>query len=72
MNNKILLIGLVLASLTTGNVFAEGLVYGYNNVSNGNYGSVIGSNNIAEATATSSMTLGDGNTTKMPNSLTFG
>ena len=72
MNNKILLTGLVLASLTTGNVFAEGLVYGYNNVSNGNYGSVIGSNNIAEATATSSMTLGDGNTTKMPNSLTFG
>ena len=72
MNNKILLTGLVLASLTTGNVFAEGLVYGYNNVSNGNYGFVIGSNNIAEATATSSMTLGDGNTTKMPNSLTFG
>ena len=72
MNNKILLTGLVLASLTTGTVFADGLMYGYNNTSNGNYGSVIGSNNVAEATATSSMTLGDGNTTKMPNSLTFG
>lgn len=33
---------------------------------------MIGSNNVAEATATSSMTLGDTNVTKMPNSLTFG
>ena len=33
---------------------------------------MIGSNNVADATATSSMTLGDTNTTKMPNSLTFG
>lgn len=69
--NKVLLTTAIVASISSC-AFASGSNTGYNNVSNGDYGSVIGSNNIAEATATSSMTLGDTNVTKMPNSLTFG
>ena len=69
--NKVLLTTAIVASISSC-AFASGSNTGYNNVSNGNYGSVIGSNNVAEATATSSMTLGDTNVTKMPNSLTFG
>lgn len=71
MNNKVLLTTAIVASISSC-AFASGSNTGYNNVSNGDYGSVIGSNNVAEATATSSMTLGDTNVTKMPNSLTFG
>ena len=69
--NKVLLTTAIVASISSC-AFASGSDTGYNNVSNGDYGSVIGSNNVAEATATSSMTLGDTNVTKMPNSLTFG
>lgn len=69
--NKVLLTTAIVASISSC-AFASGSNTGYNNVSNGDYGSVIGSNNVAEATATSSMTLGDTNVTKMPNSLTFG
>lgn len=69
--NKVLLTTAIIASISSC-AFASGSNTGYNNVSNGDYGSVIGSNNVAEATATSSMTLGDTNVTKMPNSLTFG
>lgn len=69
--NKVLLTTAIVASISSC-AFASGSNTGYNNVSNGDYGSVIGSNNVADATATSSMTLGDTNVTKMPNSLTFG
>lgn len=69
--NKVLLTTAIVASISSC-AFASGSNTGYNNVSNGDYGSVIGSNNVAEATATSSMTLGDTNVTKMPNSLSFG
>ena len=69
--NKVLLTTAIVASISSC-AFASGSNTGYNNVSNGDYGSVIGSNNVSEATATSSMTLGDTNVTKMPNSLTFG
>ena len=69
--NKVLLTTAIVASISSC-AFASGSNTGYNNVSNGDYGSVIGSNNVAEVTATSSMTLGDTNVTKMPNSLTFG
>ena len=69
--NKVLLTTAIVASISSC-AFASGSNTGYNNVSSGDYGSVIGSNNVAEATATSSMTLGDTNVTKMPNSLTFG
>lgn len=69
--NKVLLTTAIVASISSC-AFASGSNTGYNNVSNGDYGYVIGSNNVAEATATSSMTLGDTNVTKMPNSLTFG
>ena len=69
--NKVLLTTAIVASISSC-AFASGSNTGYNNVSNGDYGSVIGSNNVAEANATSSMTLGDTNVTKMPNSLTFG
>lgn len=69
--NKVLLTTAIVASISSC-ALASGSNTGYNNVSNGDYGSVIGSNNVAEVTATSSMTLGDTNVTKMPNSLTFG
>lgn len=69
--NKVLLTTAIVASISSC-ALASGSNIGYNNVSNGDYGFVLGSNNTAESTATSSMTLGDGNVTKMPNSLTFG
>lgn len=68
----ILLTAAVLASLTAGSAFAQGSNIGYNNTSNGTYGMVIGSNNTAEAGATSSFVLGDNNTVKKANSFAFG
>ena len=68
----ILLTAAVLASLTAGSAYATGSNIGYNNTSNGTYGMVIGSNNIAEAGATSSFVLGDNNTVKKANSFAFG
>ena len=68
----ILLTAAVLASLTTGSVYASGSNIGYNNTSNGTYGMVIGSNNTTEAGATSSFVLGDTNTVKQANSFAFG
>ena len=72
MNNKVILTAAILGTLASGSVFAAGSNTGYNNVSNGNYGTVFGSNNTAEATATSSLTFGDGNVTKQANSMAFG
>ena len=72
MKKGILLTACVLTAMSTGVVGAQGSNMGYNNVSNGNYGSVFGSNNTAEAGATSSLTFGDGNTTKQANSMAFG
>jgi len=72
MKKGILLTACVLTAMSTGVVGAQGSNMGYNNVSNGNYGSVFGSNNTAEAGATSSLTFGDGNTTKKANSMAFG
>lgn len=72
MNNKILLIGLVLASLTTGNVFAQGSNIGIGNVSDGDNGSVIGVENEADSTATSSFTAGYKNHTSGANTITAG
>ena len=68
----ILLTAAVLASLTAGSVYASGSNIGYNNISNGTYGMVIGSNNTSEAGATSSFVLGDTNTVKQANSFAFG
>lgn len=72
MNNKVILTAAILGTLVSGSVFAQGSNIGYNNVSNGDYGFVLGSNNTAEATATSSLTFGDGNVTKQANSMAFG
>ena len=72
MNNKILLTGLVLASLATGNVFAQGSNTGIGNVSNGDNGFVIGVENKADSTATSSFTAGYKNHTSGANTLTAG
>lgn len=69
---QVLLTAAVLASLTAGSAFAQGSNIGYNNTSNGTYGMVIGSNNTAEAGATSSFVLGDNNTVKKANSFAFG
>lgn len=72
MKKGILLTAAVLTSLTAGSVYAQGSNIGYNNTSNGTYGMVIGSNNTAEAGATSSFVLGDANTVKQANSFAFG
>ena len=72
MKKQVLLATAVLASLAVSSVYAQGSNIGYNNTSNGTYGMVIGSNNVAEAGATSSFVLGDGNTVKKANSFAFG
>lgn len=72
MNNKILLTGLVLASLATGNVFAQGSNIGIGNTSNGDNGFVLGVENQADSTATSSFTAGYKNNTSGANTLTAG
>lgn len=72
MNNKILLTGLVLASLATGNVFAQGSNIGIDNTSNGDNGFVLGVENQADSTATSSFTAGYKNHTSGANTLTAG
>lgn len=72
MNNKILLTIVVLASLATGNVFAQGSVMGIGNTSNGDNGSVIGVENQADSTATSSFTAGYKNHTSGANTITAG
>lgn len=72
MNNKILLTGLIMASLVTGNVFAQGSVMGIGNTSNGDNGSVIGVENQADSTATSSFTAGYKNHTSGANTITAG
>ena len=72
MNNKVILTAAILGTLASGSVFAAGSNTGYNNVSNGDYGLVLGSNNTAETAATSSLTFGDGNVTKQANSMAFG
>lgn len=72
MKKEILLTAAILGTLASGSVFAAGSNTGYNNVSNGDYGLVLGSNNTAETAATSSLTFGDGNTVKQANSMAFG
>ena len=72
MNNKILLTGLVLASLATGNVFAQGSNIGIGNTSNGDNGFVLGVENKADSTATSSFTAGYKNHTSGANTITAG
>ena len=72
MNNKILLTGLVLASLATGNVLAQGSNIGIGNTSNGDNGFVLGVENQADSTATSSFTAGYKNHTSGANTLTAG
>lgn len=72
MKKEILLTAAILGTLASGSVFAQGSNTGYNNVSNGDYGLVLGSNNTAETAATSSLTFGDGNVTKQANSMAFG
>ena len=72
MKKEILLTAAILGTLASGSVFAQGSNIGHNNVSNGDYGLVLGSNNTAETTATSSLTFGDGNVTKQANSMAFG
>lgn len=72
MNNKILLTSVVLASLVTGNVFAQGSNIGIGNVSDGDNGSVIGVENKADSTATSSFTAGYKNHTSSANTITAG
>ena len=72
MKKEILLTAAILGTLASGSVFAAGSNTGYNNVSNGDYGLVLGSNNTAETAATSSLTFGDGNVVKQANSMAFG
>ena len=72
MKKEILLTAAILGTLASGSVFAQGSNIGHNNVSNGDYGLVLGSNNTAETTATSSLTFGDGNVVKQANSMAFG
>ena len=72
MKKEILLTAAILGTLASGSVFAQGSNIGHNNVSNGDYGLVLGSNNTAETAATSSLTFGDGNVTKQANSMAFG
>ena len=72
MKKEILLTAAILGTLASGSVFAAGSNIGHNNVSNGDYGLVLGSNNTAETAATSSLTFGDGNVTKQANSMAFG
>lgn len=72
MKKEILLTAAILGTLASGSVFAAGSNTGYNNVSNGDYGTVFGSNNTTEASATSSLAFGDGNIVKQANSMVFG
>lgn len=72
MNNKVILTAAILGTLASGSVFAAGSNTGYNNVSNGDYGTVFGSNNTTEINATSSLAFGDGNVVKQANSMAFG
>ena len=72
MNNKVILTAAILGTLVSSSAFATGSNIGHNNVSNGDYGLVLGSNNTAETAATSSLTFGDGNVTKQANSMAFG
>lgn len=72
MKKEILLTAAILGTLASSSTFAMGSNIGYNNVSNGEYGVVLGSNNTAETGATSSLTFGDGNTVKQANSMAFG
>ena len=72
MKKEILLTAAILGTLVSGSVFAAGSNTGYNNVSNGDYGTVFGSNNTNETGATSSLAFGDGNTVKQANSMAFG
>ncbi len=72
MKKEILLTAAILGTLASSSAFAMGSNIGYNNVSNGEYGFVLGSNNTAETAATSSLTFGDGNTVKQANSMAFG
>ena len=72
MKKEILLTAAILGTLASGSVFAAGSNTGYNNVSNGDYGTVFGSNNTAETAATSSLAFGDGNVVKQANSMVFG
>ena len=72
MKKEILLTAAILGTLASSSAFAMGSNIGYNNVSNGEYGFVLGSNNTAETGATSSLAFGDGNTVKQANSMAFG
>lgn len=69
--NKVLLTTAIVASISSC-ALASGSNIGYNNVSNGDYGFVFGSNNTTETTATSSLAFGDGNVVKQANSMAFG
>lgn len=69
--NKVLLTTAIVASISSC-ALASGSNIGYNNVSNGDYGTVFGSNNTTETTATSSLVFGDGNVVKQANSMAFG
>ena len=72
MKKEILLTAAILGTLASGSVFAAGSNTGYNNVSNGDYGTVFGSNNTTETGATSSLAFGNGNVVKQANSMAFG
>ena len=72
MKKEILLTAAILGTLASSSVFAAGSNTGYNNVSNGDYGTVFGSNNTTETSATSSLAFGDGNVVKQANSMAFG
>lgn len=72
MKKEILLTAAILGTLASSSAFVMGSNIGYNNVSNGEYGFVLGSNNTAETAATSSLAFGDGNTVKQANSMAFG
>lgn len=72
MKKEILLTAAILGTLASSSAFAMGSNIGYNNVSNGEYGFVLGSNNTTETSATSSLAFGDGNVVKQANSMAFG
>lgn len=70
-SKKTITILAIMATISS-SAFAIGSNTGYNNVSNGDYGTVFGSNNTTQTSATSSLAFGDGNVVKQANSMAFG
>lgn len=71
MNKKVIVSTLAISALAV-NVFAQGSNTGLNNVSDGDHGLVIGTQNSTTSNATSAFVAGHGNTVTAPNAIAFG